>query len=476
MEKDDNIRGDEVILTDKTYKSVYFSNTKEMLDGLNDVSSSFCLAKWFHVSLHIPTGRTHSCYHPPSHQIPMDEMIITSDALHNTKHKKEQRKQMLCGDKPAECSFCWDIEESGNMSDRPYRSFDVNDPTAIAEAVALGADGNPKPKYLEVNFNQSCNFKCSYCSPHLSTEWHKEIKQHGPYILSDRNHNDDAWMNKPGWQPNNSPDNPYLLAFWEYFPTVYDNLTTFRMTGGEPLMDRNTFKIFDYVKEHPSKKLHLCITSNCCPPGNQWQRFIDDLKVITDADAIDHFMLFCSLDAWGEQAEYIRHGLEFDVLLKNVKQYLSEADKHSLTFIITANVLSLPTWLEYFENILKLREEMNTDRQLIWFDTPMLTDPKWMNMQLASSEMLQPLLDSIAFMEDNIETVNNRFKGFKDYEIDKVQRLYDWASNDLPIEEELTAKRNFHLYFEEHDARRNTDIRATFPEMIGFIDDCKDNC
>jgi organic radical activating enzyme len=466
MTDENNRRGDVVKLENGKYKTAYFENSKELLGGLNSVSKSFCLAKWFNVSVHIPTGRTQSCYHPPTHKVPLNELSVSSDALHNTNYKKEQRKKMLSGERPSECSFCWDIEDAGNISDRA--------PTAIEEALSVGFEGNPAPKYLEVNFNQACNLKCSYCSPHLSTEWHKEVKELGPYRLHDRTHNDDSWMKESGWVPDNSPDNPYLTAFWDWFPTVYYNLKTFRMTGGEPLMDRNTFKIFDHVKKNPNKNLHLSITSNCCPPKGQWQKFIDDLKEITDQDAIDHFMLFCSLDSWGPQAEYIRNGMDFPTLLKNIRQYLSESSKHSLTFIVTANLLSLPNWLTYIKNIHQLMHEMNTDRQLIWFDTPMLTDPRWMSMKLASKEMLQPLLDSIEYMEEHREGPDNRFHGFKDFQIQKVKRLYDWAVVPLDPVEEAMAKKNFYKYFTEHDRRRNTNLRETFPELKHFIDECEE--
>jgi hypothetical protein len=129
---DENQRGDEVTADhDGAYKSVYFDNTKDMLEGLNKVSPSFCLAKWFNVSLHIPTGRTQSCYHPRTHKVPLEELAADPGALHNTKYKKEQRKKMLMGERPSECSFCWDIEDTGHMSDRAYRSFDVNTPGVI---------------------------------------------------------------------------------------------------------------------------------------------------------------------------------------------------------------------------------------------------------------------------------------------------------------------------------------------------------
>ncbi len=38
------------------------------------------------------------------------------------------------------------------------------------------------------------------------------------------------------------------------------------MTGGEPMMDKNTYKVLDYVIDHPKKDLHLNVTSNMCPP------------------------------------------------------------------------------------------------------------------------------------------------------------------------------------------------------------------
>jgi len=465
----DNQCGDEVKKYQGKYKSKYFEDSKNLLDSLNRVSPSFCLAKWFNVSIHIPTGRTHSCYHPPTHFIPLEELKTSPDALHNTKYKQEQRLKMLKGERPKECSFCWQIEDQENISDRAYRSNDVYEPGLIEEAVQNTK--TPLPRYVEVNFNQACNFKCSYCSPHLSTEWHKEVKKHGAYNLADKQHNHPAWIDSLGI--DNSPSNPYVEAFWEWFPTVYPTLKTFRMTGGEPLMDKNTFKVFDYVKNNPSKKLHLSITSNCCPPNNQWQKFIDSLQEINDKGAIDHFMLFCSLDSWGPQAEYIRHGLNFDILYKNITQYLKESKNHSLTFIITANLLSLPNWLEYIKNIHNLRQEFNTDRQLIWFDTPMLHDPKWQCIQLASEEMLQPLLDSIKYMENNKEDVENRYKGFKDFEIDKVKRLYDWANELMPDKQKYTAMKNFALFFNEHDRRRDTNLLRTFPTLIDFYRECE---
>jgi len=471
MDFNRNIKGNELRKIDGKYQSRYLLDAEFVKQELDKVGKGFCLAKWFNVSIHIPTGRTHSCYHPRSHHIPLDEVKINVSALHNTNYKKHQRKLMIEDLKPQECNFCWQIEDSGTqLSDRAYRSKDVWEPGIIDEAIELGHTGNAKPRYVEVNFNQACNFKCSYCSPHLSTAWMDEIKKQGPYLLSERIHNDITWIENE-IPIDNSSDNPYLKAFWEWMPEIYPTLQTFRMTGGEPLMDKNTFRMFDYVKNNPKPDLHLAITSNCCPPGNQWKKFMEGLNDITSADAIDHFMLFCSLDSWGPQAEYIRNGMDFEVLKNNVKDFLANSQRHSLTFIITFNALSYGKILEYIQNILKLRRSFSKKRQLIWFDIPQLHDPDFLNPKLIP-EMVVELEKTIKFMKQNKEGRWNQFMGFSDFEVSKVQRLIDWINADTGFDKHKAMK-NFYLFFSQHDEKRGTDFLKTFPELKDFWEKCK---
>ena len=471
MPLNEHIKGNELVKINGRYQSKYFHDAGKVFEELNEVSPSFCLAKWFNVSIHIPTGQTHSCYHPRSHKIPLEEIAIDVSSLHNTRHKKEQRKLMLEGQRPDECNFCWQIEDSGNqLSDRAYRSNDVYEDGLIAEAQALGFEGNAIPRYVEVNFNQACNFKCSYCSPHLSTAWQQDIEQNGAIILSDRWHNDITWVKK--LNIDNGPDNPYLKAFWEWMPVIYSKLQTFRMTGGEPLMDKNTFKMFDYVYEHPHPALNLSITSNCCPPGNQWNKFMISLKKITENSAIDHFMLFCSLDSWGKQAEYIRPGMDFDLLYQNITDFLANGYKHSLTFIITFNVLSYSGFVEYIKNIHKLRNQFSEGRQLIWFDIPQLQDPDFLNSKLLP-EMVIELENAKEYMLANTEGLFNHHKGFKDFEVSKVQRLIDWIKQESNFDKNKAMK-NFYMFFTEQDRRRNTNFVNTFPELTDFWNTCKD--
>ena len=91
---------------------------------------------------------------------------------------------------------------------------------------------------------------------------------------------------------------------------------------------------------------------------------------------------------------------------------------------------------EFVKNILKLRQEFNTTRQLIWFDVPQLHSPQWLSAKL-HPEMIDSLVDALQFMRANVETEETPFKGFKDYEISKVQRLIDWIRSPVEFDKEL---------------------------------------
>ena len=102
--------------------SIYDQAADKAKEQLDAISPTMCYAKWTQVSMHLTNGMTHSCYHPPTHKIPLAELDKNITALHNTEEKKEQRRQMLKGERPDGCSYCWNIEDTGARSDRVYRS------------------------------------------------------------------------------------------------------------------------------------------------------------------------------------------------------------------------------------------------------------------------------------------------------------------------------------------------------------------
>lgn len=472
----DNIKGDQIFKNaDGTLKSKYFQSAEKVIERLNSVSPSFCLAKWYNVSLHLTTGRTHSCYHPPSHSIPLEEIAENPAALHNTKYKKLQRKKMLSGERPGECSYCWKIEDSGSQfSDRAYRSADIFSEELLREALLLEDKGDPSPRYLEINFNQACNFKCTYCSPHLSTTWLREVTELGPIKLKNNyRHNDILGLQEANLMPKQEDSKKYVEAFWKWLPDVYPHLKFLRMTGGEPLIDINTFRVFDFIKKHPKGDLQIAITSNCCPPEELWVKFITSIKELGTNKRMDHFMLFCSLDSWGPQAEYIRTGMNFDQLQRNVEQFVAETEMTSVSFILTFNALSVVGLKKFMEGILNLRKSYSHHRQKIWFDLPILHGPEWMSLRILPKSYVKYLQDCRQFMLENLEAEHNRFKGFKDYEVSKLERVIEFLEKEDNNFNLKLAQQNFYLFFKQIDERRDVSFLKVFPEMGEFYHHCR---
>ena len=438
---------------------------------LDNVSPTMCLAKWNQVSLHLPTGLTNSCYHPPLHEIDATKLKDNPASLHNTAEKLNQRQQMLKGERPEGCSYCWNIEDTGQMSDRHYRS---GEPWAMQDFTAIKQnpiDERWTPRYVEVNFNNACNLKCSYCSPQFSTTWGKETAVYGQYPTSPPHNAPEHFQGRKRPIPNRE-DNPYVTAFWKWWPTLYKNLKHFRMTGGEPMMDNNTYKVFQYVIDNPKEDLHLNVTSNMCPPNNKLKnKYFDMVKKICIEEKVEHFMQFVSVDAWGKKAEYIRNGLEFNRMWDNVDEFLDRIPvRNSVTFIITYNNLSVTSLDKLLEGILELRKRHSKTYQRVWFDIPLLRQPAWQQITLLPESYQAIHEANIEYMRKN----SGEEKGlhiFKDFEIQKMLRnLAYWRKN---ADASTQNKKNFYAFFNEHDRRRLTRFLNTFPEMVEFWQECK---
>jgi organic radical activating enzyme len=453
-------------------KSDFMASAEEMKQQLGP---ALCLAKWKQVSLHLTTGLNNSCYHPPLHQIPIEDIQRNPGALHNTPYKKEQRKLMLAGQRPGECQYCWNMEDLGKLSDRHYRSGEPWAAVDFDKIQNSTGDEDAVPSYVEVNFNHACNLACSYCSPQFSSTWQSEVDRLGGYPTS-TTHNDPSHFVGRNRPIPVSQTNPYVEAFWKWWPTLYPKLRHFRMTGGEPLMDKNTYRVFDYVLAAPNPELHLNVTSNFSVEPQLWNKYFDYVKKLCNTN-IEHFMQYVSIDSGiPAHAEYIRHGMDFYRVRSRVNHFLLDIpNRNSLTFIITMNNLSVLGLKAQLEWILDLRKAHSHTYQRVWFDTPVLRQPAWQSLQILPESYVQQLEQARDFMLQNLETESDPFHGFKDYEVARLERDIAWMREGQKMNPDLLNqhKADFYRFFKEHDVRRDTDFLETFPEMTDWWRECE---
>jgi len=488
-----------------------FKTAKTLLDS---TGPGFCLAKFTQVTMHLGTGMTHACHHPVPHDIPLDEIENNPAALFNTKHLKHARKEMLEGKRPSECDYCWRIEDNGGNSDRFFKSIE---PWALGEHDKIQVS-NPNddiyPSYLEVDFSNVCNFKCVYCGPEYSTQWVEDLKRFGPIKLLD-NTKQVQWAQ--GYQEDldslaykNREFNPYVDAFWKWFPEAYKHLKVYRITGGEPLLSKETFKSLDWFIENPNPDLEFNINTNLGAPNKLWNQFVEKLTVLASTRSVKRFTVFTSVDAWGKKAEYIRPGLDFELFKKRYEQLLKIPNVRA-TIMCTFNILSVTSIKELLEWQLDLKRKYNNSNMaasweveygielgevgksfverkvrnpdqesVVGIDMPYLRQPWYLDAQYIDKAIVQQyLIPAINFMANNTaQHIWNSHQGFEDYELEKMKRIVIQILAKIKMVETgdnadtILNRAKFHDFVNQIDKRSGSNFLETFPEMKDFYEMC----
>jgi hypothetical protein len=276
-----------------------------------------------------------------------------------------------------------------------------------------------------------------------------------------------------------SEHNPYTEAFWKWWPDLYRDLHTFRITGGEPLLAKDTWAVLDYIIEqkNPNKELRLAINSNLGVPDNLIDKLIEKIKRIEDGEKVKELVIFTSADSWGEQAEYIRSGLEFNRFWDNVNKILTNCPRVIVTFMVTYNALSVPNFHKLIDGVYQLKDTyQSTDRfwnSATFLDSSYLRFPSHQTVNLLPYNFSEKVLDQVKLMNYYATpSFSPKQIGYSDIEIQKIKRIYDWMLSPIDAMDQMKNRYSFYKFFSEHDKRRGTNFCKTFPELEEFYNFC----
>ena len=425
-------------------------------------SESFCGAKWYNATIWLGSGMTTSCHHPLPHKVEVSDVIANPKALHNTQRKKMEREQMQRGERPSGCEYCWKIEDIGrdNVSDRVYKTVIYSDED-LAYAYRTPASTDINLQTLEIAFDRTCQFACSYCNPAFSSTWVKDIRTNGPYqgLVSDgRNHfthsHDTSQLYKFG------EANPYVEAFHRWWESdLHKTLKELRITGGEPLMSGETWKLLDWFKANRGKSnTRLAINSNL---GKEVD--IDRLLESIDGLEVD---LYTSNESMTGQAEYIRDGLDWQAWVNNVHKLSQSKKLRGIHIMCTVNALCLDSLPEFLDYIVAAKETYGKD-----FPNFTLNILRFPSFQ---SPLVLP--DNIRMhYRDRLIDFLVRHKGYNylhEHEINHLQRLVDYLdvvktphsdAFDLP-----SLRNDFKQFYTQYDQRRGKNFCKTFPALADW--------
>lgn len=487
--------------------SCALENIPNIKSLLGQKGQGFCLAKFTQVTLHLGSGHVHSCHHPKVHKIPLEELEDNPAALFNTKHLKQARQEMLNNQKPSECDYCWRIEDKGNNSDRMFKSLEGWALENHDQISQLSGQEDIKPTYLEVSFGNACNLQCAYCGPEFSTKWVEDLKSKGPIVISD-GPGKEQWAQ--GWQDldniaiPNREHNPYIEAFWKWFPEIYPGLKHYRITGGEPLLNKNTIKSLDYILENPKEDLSLSINTNLSVPDHLWYNFLEKLIEIEKTTNFKKITIFTSFEGWDCKASYARHGLEFEKLIARFEELLQKTNVRCVV-MATYNIFAVTSFKKVLEWVLELKKKYNFNPQRtnllnktgydfrtnpsepnpngfrVGIDIPYLRSPEWLDAQYCSNDLFEEYMyETFEFLNSNIcLTGMTNHLGFEPYEVNKFERIFMNRAFFLRKFEEkkrydvIRNRAKFYDYVNRLDERRGTNFLEVFPEMRDFYRICE---
>jgi hypothetical protein len=430
---------------------------------LDPISDSFCGAKWYNATIWLGSGMTTSCHHPPAHKVNIEDVTANPRALHNTPQKKQDRAQMQQGERPPGCEYCWKIEDMGRdaVSDRVYKSR-IYPIAELQRAAATPQDQDVNLRTLEISFDRTCQFACSYCNPAFSSTWVKDIRANGAYadLVSDgRNHfthtHDSAQLFRFGER------NPYVDAFFRWWETdLHATLDELRITGGEPLMSGYTWQLIDWFRDNPGRsRTRLAINSNL---GMEWsviERAIDSCHGI-DLD------IYTSQESLGPHAEYIRDGLDYTEWCMNMQRIMQGKKLRALHVMCTINALCLESLPEFLSYLMLWKQEYGRDfpnftlniLRFPSFQSPLVLPD---DIRIHHRDRLQAWLDQ---WQHNVM--------LQPHERNQVRRLIDYLdvvktphsdAFDLP-----SLHNDFRRFYEQYDQRRDKNFAQTFPNLTDW--------
>ncbi len=428
-------------------------------DILNTKSKSFCGAKWYNATTWLGSGTTASCHHPPAHKIPLKEIEDNPSAIHNTLHKKAMRKMMQRGERPRECEYCWKVEDMGTdaISDRVYKSI-IYTHDDLKKAHNMDHNENVDLKTFEIAFDRTCQLACSYCNSSFSTTWAKDIKKNGAYqnMVSDGAgafQHDGDWAEPYGKRE----ENPYVTAFWKWWESgLADSLEELRVTGGEPLMSDQVWKLFDWFNDNPSK-MRFAINSNLMAKDD----IID--KLIERSHGVNDFHLYTSCEATGKQADYIRDGLDYNVWKDNLYRIMTNANLKGVNIMMTINSLCLFSITDFLDDVYEMKNYTKTKAPVVSLN--LLRFPSFQSPLALPDHIKDYCRQNLELWWDDVKD----YPRWHDFEKASIERLIDYlVTVDAPhrrTSDKKTLWRDFKTFYAQYDKRRGKDLHV-FPDIL----------
>jgi MoaA/NifB/PqqE/SkfB family radical SAM enzyme len=268
--------------------------------------------------------------------------ILQGDINLTTKHHMYYNKPGTT------CNVCYDLEKDKKsfdiISDRVFYLKELKD---VNHNIYKSVDSF-KLSAIDIRWNNTCNFACSYCGPEFSSKWANELGIKFDAVPQHR-----------------------LQQMKQYIFDRAKQLKHVYMAGGEPLLMKENLELLQVLQEQ-NPQVNLRVNTNLSKTGT---------KVFEKICEFPNVHWTVSVDEMGPEFEYIRYGGNWQDFLDNLL-VIKQLD-HKITFNMLHHLLNYKSLFDTVRFLKGLGFHNNS------FVIGALTSPTYLNIRHLPNTMLQ---------------------------------------------------------------------------------------
>lgn len=445
--------------------------------------STACIFQWNYPVINLGRNESRNCCRTSSNVIKHSELSkLGPHVILNSSIERENRARMLLGEKVKACASCWRTEEKKMISPRVDYAIQENELQQYTpllekletletheEKVAFLSESeltySKNVNMLEISLDNTCDMKCVYCSHHYSSRWaaerikYKDIK---PEAMS---------IELPKVNPLVKES---LLQWFETEGAYSVNYINF--IGGEPTLIDDYYELSLFAGKVLSSisKTHVTIsvvTNLNCTPATL-KRFENHILALSEY--FSYIDINISMEAFGEKAEYIRHGLKWQRWCDNLEKLMQLPLKNlCISAQMATNVLSVTSLhqlIEYFGYL------MHRYKVPIHLRKNLVSEP------MAHAPMLLTA-DFCKYLDLAIQKVHKYGQYADSLAISEAEKIhYSWKKYAVFLEHLKSTIQSHHLtesekktvadFFNKYESRQKISMYTVFPEYKKFFKSC----
>jgi len=394
------------------------------------MTNNVCIAPWIH--LHTwPNNNVYPCCLTAMEDTVGNLNDNTLAEIWNNEAMKKLRTQFLNNEQPESCKRCFINEKHGGTSlrkhmnetfDRHMHLLDKTNPDGTLDELSI--------HYWDFRFSNICNMRCRSCGPQLSTGWYEDQKK--------------LW----GQLPNDLPDPGKNINMWQQIEPLFDKVEDIYFAGGEPLLMEEHYRILNKLDE--MQKYDTIIRYNT----NFSQMKYKKLDVLEIWPKFDRVVVGASIDGFGERAEYIRKGTDWNKIVANREKMKQQAPGVEFFVNFTASVQNAYHIVDFYEWAMEAKFIENAGD----FHINIVQHPEHLSLQILPDYMKKELTEKYEAIAEKSKAWGNERYG---HWLSLAKYMNDADTSHLIPE----FKKNIEMV----DRIRNEDFATTFPELQDLV-------